>query len=310
MSTLPPTFAPLLASIKNALNDALRNEKQNVSEHVTHPPFEFDYIDSATPNAYAVSIGGRSFIGVTLPLVRVLWDTCTRLSESPALIAFLGVPILPDSRDVIHAVMFQTQLAFVVAHEYTHHVHGHQPQSAAAPTPFSEILISNNAGSLESQAFEIDADGYAVYHVLAHLIQGALRSIATDSLGCKEWEEAKQDEVLFSLFVVAIGGFLFVVPPIPLDPSTIYTLSHPPQAARMNWIMYNAIGWCKQNRPALEARMRQDRFQMLMRIAAGATWGMNGGKDWSEQTTFLQSESGSEYMKKLDAKVKEHILSL
>jgi hypothetical protein len=215
MSTLPPTFVPLLVSIRDAINEALRNEKQNVPEHVKHPPFEFGYIDSTIPNAHASSIGGCSFIGLTMPLVRMLWDTCVQLSKSEAVVELLGVPLSPERHDAIHAAMFQTQLAFVVSHEYTHHVHGHLPQSAPGPPFFNEILSSDDAGSLESQAFEIDADGYAVYHVLAHLIDGARRSQATELLSCNHQKASTQDEVLFSSFVMAIGAFLFVLPPAP-----------------------------------------------------------------------------------------------
>jgi hypothetical protein len=38
MSAPPPTFTPLLNSIRDAINEALRNEKQNVPEQVEHLP--------------------------------------------------------------------------------------------------------------------------------------------------------------------------------------------------------------------------------------------------------------------------------
>jgi hypothetical protein len=60
------TLDPFLNRVREKLNEALRNEKRNVAEHVKHPPFEFDYIDSPTVNARAIAIGGRSFIGITM----------------------------------------------------------------------------------------------------------------------------------------------------------------------------------------------------------------------------------------------------
>jgi hypothetical protein len=77
----------------------------------------------------------------------------------------------------------------------------------------------------------------------------------------------------------------------------------------MDLIMSSALGWCIQNRPALEAWMTKDRFQLLMRSIAETTWGMNGGSDWSEQVRYLQSENGSDYINKLSACVKKHIES-
>ena len=310
MSTPSTTFAALLTSIKDAFNEALRNEKQGVPEHVEHAPFDFDFVDFPDPNAYALGIGGRCFIRVTLPLVHSLWESSVRLSKSEAIMATLGVAPTPEHQDAIHALLFRTQLAFVVSHEYTHHVHGHAPQSSPGPPFFNEVLTGDEIGSLESQAFEIDADGYAVYHVLAHLFDGPGRTQAVELLGCGEAQIHTQDEVLFASFVMAVGAFLFVQPPGTLDPSKIYKRSHPPQSARMNWIMHAAIAWCQQNRPELKAWMTRERFQMLMRAVAEASWGMNGGKDWSDQTTFLQSEPGREYVERLDARVKKHIESL
>jgi len=310
MSAPSTAFASLLVKIKDAFNEALRNEKKNVPEHVEHAPFEFDFVDSAIPNAFALAIGGRSVIGVTMPLVHLLWESCIQLSKSDAILAMLGIVPTPGRQDSVHASLFRTQLAFVVSHEYTHHVHGHAIQNSFDPPHFNEVLIVDDTGSLESQAFEIGADGYAVYHVLAHLFDGPGRTQAVDLLGCSEAQTSTQDEVLFASFVVAVGAFLFVQPPRPLDPAKIYKRSHPPYSARMNWIMHAAIGWCQQNRPDLEAWMNKDRFQMLMRAVAGATWGMNGGKDWSDQVAFLQSEPGREYVEKLDARVKKNVESL
>jgi hypothetical protein len=69
LDALHPTFRPLLASIQEALNEALRNEKKNVAEHVSHPPFYFDYVDSIVANALAFRFESWSFIGITMPLV-------------------------------------------------------------------------------------------------------------------------------------------------------------------------------------------------------------------------------------------------
>ncbi len=68
----------------------------------------------------------------------------------------------------------------------------------------------------------------------------------------------------------------------------------------MNFVMKAVTSWCAQNRAALVAWMNLERFQVLMRATAAATWGMNGGQDWSEQTRFLQSEVGRVYFRKLD----------
>jgi hypothetical protein len=120
-----------------------------------------------------------------------------------------------------------------------------------------------------------------------------------------------QDEILLSSFVMAVGAFLYVQPPMSADPCKVYNRTHPLQAARMRWVMNNVINWCKQNdRPALAAYMTLNRFQTLMLVVATAISGMNGGGDWREQTAFLKSEDGSKYLKQLTELVRAHAQAL
>ena len=307
---MEPTVRSLLAGIKESFNQALREEKKNVPEHVDHPPFHFDFIDSDISNALAFRYEDYSFIGVTMALIHILWDTCVQLSRSETIVMLLGVTLTPEEHDRVHVVLFQTQLEFVASHEYTHHVHGHAVPAGSGSTFPNEILSGGESGSIEKQALEADADGYATYHVLAHLIDGEGRSHAVTLLKLHAEPSSRQDEVLLACFVVGVGAFLFVRPPTALDNASIYALTHPPQAARMDYVMRHAIAWCKQNRPGLAARMTRDRFRMLMTAVAEATWGMNGGSDWAAQTAFLLSQEGSEYLKRLDENLKAHVQSL
>lgn len=307
---LGPTLAAFLRDVQDALNETLRNEKQNVPEHVNHDPFHFDYIEGTVSNALAFRSGGYSFIGITMPLIHTLWGTCVELSEAQAVGAILDVPVSPEREEAILTTMLQTQLTFVVTHEYTHHVHGHFSQRAPGAAFLNE-MGSGTDGNVNEQAFEMDADGYAVYHVLAHLIAGPAREQATKLLCRDHLPAGAQDEVLFSSFVMAIGAFLYVQRPFSVDHSEVYNRTHPLQAARMSWIMRNATRWCNQNnRAVLAAYMTLDKFQLLMNIVSAAITGMTGGHNWTEQTAFLQSDAGSKYFKQLEARVKLHVQAL
>jgi len=304
-----PTVQSLLVRIQEEFNEALRNEKKNVPEHVEHPPFHFDYIDSSTPNALAFRYEGYSFIGITIALIETLWDVCFQLSRSQAVATRLAVSLSPGEYDKLHVVLFRTQLNFVVSHEYTHHVHGHVARGSASVAT-NEILDEGETGNLERQILEADADGYAAYHVLANLIDGEYRTQAITLLNLEAEQPTVQDEALFGCFVVAIGGYLFVRPPHDLDSTIVYGFTHPPQAVRMACLMDQAIRWCGQKRPALAGWMTIDRFQTLMRSAAEATWGMNGGRDWAAQAAFLLSEEGTKYRGKLNEGIRGYIQSL
>jgi hypothetical protein len=96
LAALPRALAAFLSDVQNALNEALSNEKQSVPEHVDHPPFHFDYIDSVVSNALAFRVPDYSFIGITMPLINTLWDSCVELSKSNAVGALLEVPETPE----------------------------------------------------------------------------------------------------------------------------------------------------------------------------------------------------------------------
>jgi hypothetical protein len=189
LAKLRPQVAAFLTDVQTALNEALRNEKINVPEHVDHPPFHFDYIASDIANALAFQCGDNSFIGITMPLFSELWESCVALSKSQGVNTLLEIAATPQGEEAILTVMCQTQLNFIVSHEYTHHVHG-------------QLCLSNQG--LEAQAFEMDADGYAVYHVLAHLISGPRREQAVQLLDCADSPNSIQDQRLFSSFVFAM----------------------------------------------------------------------------------------------------------
>jgi hypothetical protein len=289
----------LLPAIQASLNDALHNEAMDVPDHVPHHTFHCDYIDSDVPNAGAFSYGGYSFIGITIPLVRRLWDVCGRLSVSDAVTAAIGIRVTSQECERFRVVLFRIQLHSIVAHEFTHHVHGHVMPVPSQAVFADEIVNRGEVGNLDHQAREVDADGYATYFVLTNLINGeerqsvSLLNIETDTL-------VVQDEVLLACFVVAVGGWLYAREPQVLSTDSIYRFTHPPQAARMNFVMQRAAAWCIQNRPALHQWMTHSRFQSLMASVAEATFGMNGTTDWEAQIAFLHSDDGTEYIKRLD----------
>lgn len=62
-------------AVKDALNGGL-NEEYRDPRHADCRPFHFDYIESTVPNARAFRYRGYSFIGITIPLVYALWNSC------------------------------------------------------------------------------------------------------------------------------------------------------------------------------------------------------------------------------------------
>ncbi|WP_263356646.1 hypothetical protein [Acidicapsa ligni] len=295
-----PGLKEILLRLQQGLNFALANERE-VPEHRSHPPFHFDYIRSSLSNAIAFRHDGYSFIGVTIPLIETLMTLCGRLSRSIDLLSLLGLDAAEDISDGLGLVLFHIAIFFIVSHEYTHIVHGHSVMGFEGSTLRHEIHDDGYAGGLSEQALEADADSYAIYHIMGNWIAGVERSEGLTVLNRNTISLADQDDLLFSLVVVAIGAY-FMLRPVPqLDAESVYKLSHPPQAARLNSLMDTAIAWCRQNRGDLAQRMTEQWFNRLLSHVASAIWEANDSRhqNWMQQVDFLRSADGAEYLGKL-----------
>jgi hypothetical protein len=311
LSGLPHVLQEQLRSIQESFNEALWNEKQNVPEHVDHPPFHVDYVDSGIQNAIAFRYGDYSFIAITVPLIYAMSDVCLLLSKSPTVATLLGARPSDEEYNELHAVLFYTLSAFVVAHEWAHHVHGHVCLPGEESIFPNEILDTGYNGSIDEQIKELVADGYSAYHVLANLIDSPTRPWILTLLKLDADQANVQDEVLFSLFVVAVGAYLFVRPAPDFNEFNIYKLTHPPQAMRMNLIVREAIlGWCRRFRPELEVSMTKSRVRNLMNAAIEATLRKSGTQVWGDQAAFLRSKEGAKYTSALDQGIDDYKQSL
>lgn len=309
LGTLRPELAAFLEEVQSALNDALRDENRQMPGHVDHPPFYFDYIDAHEPNALAFRDADYSFIGLTMPLVYLLWDACVELSKSAGVGALLEIAPIPEREEAILTVMFQNQLIFLVAHEYTHHVHGHLSDHVLGSNLFDEVVVSDDNGDLAAQAFEMDADGYSVYLALSHLMNGPRREQAISLLRCEHAHPDSQDTLFFLSFSMAIGAMLLVTSPPSVDFRKCRTRTHPFPAARMDWIMHHATNWCQENGKSHVVTTAKETFQALMAIVERAILQMKPAHDWREQTAFLKSVIGSQYRRELLARVRSHVLA-
>lgn len=299
---LEEAFGSLLLNIQGTLNEGLRGlpvPNVNTSDGITQVPFHIDYVDAGIANAHAFQREGCAFIVLTMPLVEMMWRACERLSRSAAIVQLLSGEVTKTRLEAVYGTLFATQLSYLVAHEYTHHLHRHTSQNEAGLGLWNEDFESSSNGGLDRQAEEIDADAYAAYIVLMHLIIGERRAKALDVLGNQNMTEIAADERLLASFVVAVGAFFCSRSLSKLDATSVYQLTHPPQALRMSYVMDAAKSWSRQNKPSLETRITPDWYQSLMRIVAQAIWESAGEQEWDEQITFLLSADGVEYGKQL-----------
>jgi hypothetical protein len=293
----PPSFGSFLSFVQGAMNQALQSENSNASGGTTHPPFYFDYIEvnDGTKNAHAFQHGGFSFIVVTLPLVEMLWDVSQRLSRSPLVLQLLGIDANAVRGEALQALLFQFELAFLVSHEYTHHVHRHCGSSAQ--WTWDEFTQGGAGGGLQHQAQELDADGYALYLTLSNYLRGGARQNALAQVGMSDRSDLECDEFLLTGFFVALTALFCSMWPENVPIASIKQLPHPPAPVRIDYAIRVAVMWCNQNASVPESWFGAQRFQAVYLAASDAIVG--GAYSRDALVSFLRSDAGSAYDREL-----------
>lgn len=291
----PSSLSSFLRFVQDTMSTALRLESVNASGGTQHPPYHFDYLEvtDVTRNALAFQHDGFSFIAVTLPLVQLLWELTTRIANSSAVHRLLEIDAATTRLEALRGLLFQFQLTFLVSHEYTHHVHQHCSHPKAAGI-WSELSGENAVGGLDSQAQELDADGYALYLVLANFVRGAGRDSALAQMGWRDLSNIKGDELLLSCFFLALCGLFCALWHEDFSIASVYNLRHPPAPVRIEYAIRVAEMWCRQNHSVPGSWFNAERFKAFFDTATRCVHG-SAPQAWDTHVRFLQSPAGAEY---------------
>jgi hypothetical protein len=296
-----PSFRSFLYLVQKTMNEELRSEGVNASGGVQHPPFRFDYlaVDAGIRNALAFQYGEFSFIVVTLPLVESVLHLSRRLSRSPTVVELLHLDPTTVAPDAFQGLLFGLQFSFLVSHEYTHHVHRHCAEGQGGVIGlWNEFPHYAMSGSLNSQAQELDADGYAAYLVLAHLLDGGMRSSALAELGRSDLQGTDGDELLLTCFFLAVLAFFCGFWHGDTDMASVYRFRRPLPPVRITYLIRVAEMWCRQNGSVPQSWFNPTRFQELFHAAAEVIE-ENARKTWDAQMSFLRGTDGVQYDQQL-----------
>lgn len=280
----------LWKNVSKAFNDSLANQHGTDSDGT--PTYQFDFVDSTEINASAANYTGVAMITVTTTLRDLIWLMCRHLSEDVKIAARFNATTTTQ-RQGLHVELFNTVIGLVVGHEYGHHILNHCVQHSPG-TPLYNDIEQGYGGSIEHQALEIHADGYAVYLTLYGLLIGDRRNSVAQSF------PAITDEGRLALFIISAGSFCFIREPAGLDPESIETLTHPPAAFRLNSIMHHVHRYLTESKPELLQILTLPLFQELLRDVKEVLW-EGEGPAWPEQDQFGKSVAGAGYIKKLYA---------
>ena len=122
---LPEPLRLKLTEIQLALNFSLTWSEEAMATLGPRLAFHFDYIEAKISNAIAFRCGSYNFIGVTMPLIEQLLETCERLCSSAQVGELLKTVATHKRQEAMLGGLFMAQLAFVTAHEFGHHAFGH-----------------------------------------------------------------------------------------------------------------------------------------------------------------------------------------
>jgi hypothetical protein len=289
------SFQSLLRIVRDAMNGALRSETRGASGGTEHAPYHFDYIEvrGDIKNAHAFQHEGFSFIAITLPFVELLFDLSQNLSRSQPIREILEMDAANQNLDSLLLLLFQLQISFLVSHEYTHHVHQHVA-AEAGEEGWNEFAQDATSGGMDRQAQELDADAYAIYHVLGNFLRGGGRRSALLQLGRQGLTSQEADALLLSCFFLSLMSLFCARWPSNMRIASAREFTHPPAPLRIEYAIRVAKMWSEQNQSVPEAFFGAKRFQSLFRAAAGAIGGATP-RQWGEHVRFLTSEDGIDY---------------
>jgi len=130
-----------------------------------------------------------------------------------------------------------------------------------------------------------------------HWFVGAGRGSVLKAFSAELDEEHQADNLLLMFFVVSVCAALLLWRPEQVDETNVYTLSHPPQAARMQRILLIVDMWAAEgSRPWLALDATHHVFPTLIAGVEDALAPMTGAHNWQQQVSFLRTPAGAGYM--------------
>jgi hypothetical protein len=156
---------------------------------------------------------------------------------------------------------------------------------------WTEFPHRATCGNIDFQAQELDADGYATYLVLTHLLRGERRQSALIQLERANMPAADCDELLLSCFFLAVLAFFCTFWHGNIVAS-VYQLTHPPPPVRIKYAIQVAQMWCRQFDSVPQSWFSPPRLQDLFRAATEAV-GKTARQSWDTEISLLASADGA-----------------
>jgi hypothetical protein len=297
----PRELSTALEQIRDEINSRFDANVKSIRSPDGAATLYMDYVDSEVKNALAFQNEGIYFIGITAAMLKQFVATCSTLWRLNPLADLLGVKFDQADRDFLFQTILLLQIQFIADHELGHMFHGHCEQLASGN--FYEEFASQAQDAvaqpdrLRDQAYEVEADGYAVEMMLNGLFNDNVGQFIIERLK----PSIDQREFILLLYILSVGSLLYWLPAATFDPARIRESSHPRGIARMNIVMRDIWRWCGENNPELIQFVSLERFQWVMACVQAAADDAEQQTIWLAQGTFLRSDEGQKYLDALYA---------
>ena len=244
--------------------------------------FELVRVNNDAAAAHTFEAGEWGFIAMTQPM----FDEMLRLSRLVVNqnSAFISLQIAPSAgAEEIAQLLLMMQFCFVTSHEYSHlvrqHLEDHPPHAEAV-------------GQTLSQAQELDADGYGIYHDLAYFFRGAGRPLASRLLSISS-AKALENSVL-SCFLLA-GMIQFCARWAgKIQVESDLSAEHPPHPLRIEYTILFVEMWCREVGVMSTTWMTDGTLGNYF-CAASGLFPPDVKTAWGQQIAWLKSPSSENY---------------
>jgi hypothetical protein len=286
-------LAEAYGRIKAEINQRFAANAVNIITPEGQARVHMDYIASSLVQAIAFRFEDWYFIGITEGMLALFAKSCSDLWRLNPLGELLGIELSRENRDAVFQFILLIELQHISNHELGHMFHGHCAdwRSGRYRAEFSVHTMVAESRGMERQAKELEADGYAVKLLLQNLLQGETGPFMHGRVKSTR----PMREFVLTLFLLSAASVLYYLEPIGFDPKTVRMGSHSEGIVRMNILMREILGWCKDNVQWPDA-VPLNEFQWVMALVITAAAKPAQEKIWREQGAYLDSDEGRAYL--------------
>jgi hypothetical protein len=258
----------------------------NSTGGLTLPPFHFDFVrvDPKNPiaGAHAFETEEFGFIVMTEPMVDEMRRLSSSLVERNRALMHLQIAPAASALEIAQLLLF-IQFCFVASHEYSHLVRRHLDDDQPLATEIGESLF---------QTQELEADGYAIYHLLEHFFHGGGRQAISQTL--RIGSEAALENSILSCFLLSTMVQFCARWAGKVQVESDVRKEHPPLPVRIDYSILFVEMWCREVGGISTSWMTDGTLKEYFAVAA-RLFAAEMKTSWDAQMSWLRSPQSEQY---------------